>query len=123
MSDTQRHTIRNHSKGFYHAFSGIWHFVISERNATVHLAATILVIAAAIYFRVSLGEAMALTFSIGIVWITELLNTCLEKTLDFISKDEDPKLKFIKDVAAGAVLIASFTALIVGLFIFIPKII
>ncbi|HTQ63481.1 MAG TPA: diacylglycerol kinase family protein [Puia sp.] len=122
MTNTQRLTIKNQSKSFYHAFSGIGYFIASERNAAIHLAATILAIMAAIFFRVSISEAIALTFVIGIVWIAELFNTCLEKTLDFISIDEHPEIKFIKDTAAGAVLIASITALIVGLFIFIPKI-
>ena len=51
-----------------------------------------------------------------------MFNTCIEKAMNFISMEEHPEIRFIKDVAAGAVLIASATALIIGLLIFIPKI-
>jgi len=59
---------------------------------------------------------------IGLVWVTELINTCLEKMMDFVSKERHPDIKFIKDVSAAAVLVAAITSVAVGCFIFIPKI-
>jgi diacylglycerol kinase len=58
---------------------------------------------------------------IGLVWVTEILNTCIEKAMDVITIEHHPQIKIIKDLAAGAVLIAALVAVIVGSFIFIPK--
>ena len=118
----QKFSINRQAKSFRYAFYGIEKFISNERNAVIHLVATILVVIAALYFRVSINEAIALATAIGLVWISEMFNTCIEKAMDIISLEEHPEIKFIKDVAAGAVLIASLTAVIIGLFIFIPKI-
>jgi diacylglycerol kinase (ATP) len=118
----QKISINKQIKGFGYAFSGIEKFFLSERNAIIHLAATILVMIAAMFFRVSINEAIALTIAVGLVWVAEMFNTCIEKAMNFISMEEHPEIRVIKDIAAGAVLIASATALIIGLLIFIPKI-
>jgi|SRR5882724_10711502 len=118
----QKISISRQIKGFGYAFSGIEKFFLSERNAIIHLAATIFVLAAAMLFRVSINEAIALTIAVGLVWLSEMFNTCIEKAMNFISMEEHPEIRFIKDVAAGAVLIASATAFIIGALIFIPKI-
>ena len=52
-----------------------------------------------------------------------MLKTAIEKTIDFVSTQRRPEIKLIKDISAGAVLIASLAAVIVGCFIFIPKLI
>ncbi len=119
----QKFSIVKLVKSFGYAFAGIRKFVMHERQAPIHLAATIVVIIAAIYFRVSINEAIALTIAIGMVWTAEMFNTCVEKAMDMISTQENEQIKFVKDIAAGAVLVASIAALIIGLFIFIPKII
>ena len=118
----QKVSINKQIKGFGYAFSGIEKFFLTERNAIIHLAATIFVVIAAMLFRVSINEAIALTIAVGFVWLAEMFNTCVEKIMNFISLEEHPEIRFIKDVAAGAVLIASATALVIGLLIFIPKI-
>jgi diacylglycerol kinase (ATP) len=120
--EPQKISFKKQMAGFKYAFSGIGKFILTERNATLHLVATILVIVLALFFRISINEAIALTVAIGLVWITEMLNTCMEKAMNFISMNEHEEIRFIKDVGAGAVLIASATALAIGLFIFIPKI-
>ncbi|HTQ28413.1 MAG TPA: diacylglycerol kinase family protein [Puia sp.] len=111
------------ANSFGHAGRGIGKFIASEHNAWLHLAATMAVIAAGCLLKVSSGEAVGLAVAIGMVWVTEMLNTCLEKLIDFVSLERSDDLKFIKDVAAGAVLMASVTALAIGSFIFIPKLI
>ena len=118
----QRFSLNKQMKGFRYAFAGIEKFVLHERNAVIHLAATILVIVAALLLRVSVNEAIALTIAVGLVWIAEMFNTCIEKAMDFISSEEHPSIAFIKDVAAGAVLVASIISFIIGLLVFIPKI-
>jgi diacylglycerol kinase (ATP) len=119
----QKISMSKQVNGFRYAFAGIEKFILSERNAVIHLAATILVAIAALIFRVSLSEGIALTIAVGLVWMAEMFNTCIEKIMNFISMDEHVEIRLIKDIAAGAVLIASSTALIVGLIIFIPKVI
>ena len=121
--EPEKFSLRSRIKSFSYAIAGIREFIRREHNARIHLAATIAVIIAAWVLHVSLMEAVSLTLVIGLVWITELLNTCIERMADLITLERNPNIKFIKDLAAGAVLVAAATAVIVGLFIFIPKII
>jgi len=121
MLDDQKFSVRGRLKSFYYAGAGLMRFFRQEHNARIHLAAAIVVSILAWWLKVSHMEAVALVVVIGLVWVTEILNTCLEKAMDFITREQHPEIKIIKDLAAGAVLIATFTAVIVGLFIFIPK--
>jgi diacylglycerol kinase (ATP) len=119
---SQKFSIRSRVKSFRYAIAGIGAFIRREHNARIHLVATVGVVIAARVLSVSLLEAVALALVIGLVWVTEMINTCLERMADLISREEHPEIKFIKDLAAGAVLVAAITAVVVGLFIFIPKI-
>lgn len=101
--------------------TGILQFIREEHNAWIHLTATVVVAMSAYRFHVSYVEAAILTIVIGAVWITEMLNTCIERMMDFIHPEDHQHIKFIKDLAAGAVLAAAFTAVVAGLLIFIPK--
>jgi diacylglycerol kinase (ATP) len=120
---SQKFSIRSRIKSFSYAISGIRRFAWQEHNARIHTVATLIVVIAALALGVSRMEAVALTLVIGGVWITEMLNTCLERMADLISPQQHPMIKYIKDLAAGAVLVAAITAVIVGLFIFIPRIV
>jgi diacylglycerol kinase (ATP) len=119
---SEKFSLRQRITSFRYALAGIRQFILREHNARIHLAATIAVLIAAWVWKVSRPEAASLTMVIGLVWITEMLNTCLERATDLISTEKNPEIKFIKDLAAGAVLVASITAVVVGLFIFIPKV-
>jgi diacylglycerol kinase len=119
--EQQKFSLHNRLKSFSFAWSGIRELLIREHNARLHLVATVGVIAAGIVFQVSATEAAVLALVTGLVWIAEMLNTCVEKIMDFIHPEEHPNIKFIKDLAAGAVLAAALTAVVVGLLIFIPK--
>ena len=110
-------------KSFVFAWRGIIDFFKTEHNAQIHLGVTVIVIFLSIFLRVSRFETIAIVFSIALVWITEMLNTAIEKTMDFISLQRRPQIKIIKDLSAGAVLIATIAAVIVGCIIFVPKII
>jgi diacylglycerol kinase (ATP) len=100
---------------------GIVSFFQREHNAWLHLIATIAVFTLAALVRVDKNELLALVFAIGFVWVAEMFNTCIERVMDFISDQRHDEIKFIKDLAAGAVLIAALTALVVGAVVFIPK--
>jgi diacylglycerol kinase len=78
-------------------------------------------IALAAYFHISELEWLAIILVSGLVLTAEVLNTALEELCDMLRDTHDPHVGKIKDLAAGAVLLASATALIVGLIIFLPK--
>ena len=119
---SQKFSIRKLASSFHYAFRGIGEFIFSERNAKIHLLATVIVIVAAIFFRVTPTESILLSLAVGLVWITEMINTCIERVMNFISTEDHPEIRYIKDVSAAAVLISSLTALIVGSIIILPKI-
>lgn len=119
----ERFSIRSRIKSFTHAIAGVRRFIRHEHNARIHLAATIGVVIAGLLLHVSPVEAAVLAVVTGLVWVAEILNTCIERMADHITKDQHPEIKIIKDLAAGAVLVAAAIAVITGLFIFIPKII
>jgi diacylglycerol kinase (ATP) len=108
-------------KSFVYALEGIVSFFRWEHNAQIHLVITFLVLVLSVTLGVNKWEAIAVVFSIAFVWVAEMVNTAIEKTIDFVSAERHPQIKLIKDIAAGAVLIASLAAVVVGLFIFIPK--
>jgi diacylglycerol kinase len=110
-------------QSFRHAFNGIRSFLRSEPNGRIHFVATIVVIIAGVWFHCSLAEWAILIIVMAMVWLTEMLNTSIEKIMDHITPEQHPGVKRIKDIAAGAVLIAALAAAIVGALIFIPKII
>lgn len=110
-------------RSFGYAWEGILQFFRTEHNARIHLASSVCVILLCYLLPVTGIEMVVLLFSIALVWITEMINTAIEKTMDFIEPAYHPKVKLIKDLAAGAVLVASFAALITGIIVFIPKII
>ena len=118
----ERFSWKARAKSFTFASRGIWRFFRTEHNAWIHLAATFVIIAFAFLFKLTTIEAICVVFCIAFVWVTEMINTAIEKAMDFISTDRHEQIRNIKDMAAGAVLIASITAVIVGSIIFIPKI-
>jgi diacylglycerol kinase len=120
--DQQKFSLRSRLKSFTHAFAGVRQFVFREHNARIHLVATVAVIIAGFVLHVTDLEDAILAIVTGLVWVTEILNTSIERLADHVTLDRHPNIKIIKDLAAGAVLIAAITAVFAGLFIFIPKI-
>jgi diacylglycerol kinase (ATP) len=123
MSKQLKFSWSDRRKSFRYAIEGIGAFFRTEHNAWLHLAGTVIVILLAAWLKVSPLEAGFLVIVTGLVWVAELFNTAIEKTVDMISPDRNPRAKYIKDVAAGAVLVMAITALICGAIIFIPKIV
>ena len=121
MEGSKKFSFADRIRSFRYAYVGIRKYMGSGHNAILHLVATIAVLIVSLLSKVSAAEAAALAIAIGLVWVAEMFNTCIEKIMDFISLERDPKIQFIKDVSAGAVLVASVAAFIIGLFIFIPK--
>ena len=109
-------------KSFEYAWSGIRQVFRSEHNMWIHLSLAIIAIALGIFLKIPSTEWMALIIVIALVLVAELFNTAMEKTMDFITGETHPVVRQIKDIAAGAVLMAAAAAVIVGCLIFIPKI-
>jgi diacylglycerol kinase (ATP) len=118
---SQEFSIRARVKSFGYAFEGIAAFFLREHNAWLHFMATVAVFTLASLVGVTKNEWLALVFAIGFVWVAEMFNTCIERMMDFISDQQHKEIKFIKDLASGAVLVAAITAVAVGAIIFIPK--
>ena len=110
-------------KSFKYAFEGLKYAFKYEQNILVHTLATIVVIIAGIFFKIKPFEWLTLTLIIGLVIATELINTSIEATIDLVTKEVHPLAKVAKDTAAAAVLVFGLTAIVIGLIIFIPKII
>ena len=110
-------------QSFQYAISGLRLIFKTDHNAWLHLLATIMVIILALFLRVSPTDAALLAIAVGMVWVAELFNTCIEKMMDFTSKEIHPTIKLIKDVSAGAVLTAAIISVMIGCLVFIPKIV
>jgi diacylglycerol kinase len=110
-------------KSFGYSFSGIAYAFKAEWNFRFHIIALLLVILAGWFFELSLNEWLWITAAAGIVLTAELFNTAIEVLVDLVSPGIHPKAKIIKDVASSAVLLSAITAFVIGLMIFIPKII
>ena len=118
---SQEFSIRARVKSFRFAFDGIASFFVREHNAWLHFMATVAVLTLTFLLGVTKTELLALVLAIGFVWVAEMFNTCIERVMDFVSVQQHPEIKFIKDLASGAVLIAAVTAVAVGAVVFIPK--
>jgi diacylglycerol kinase (ATP) len=103
---------------FNFAFEGIIHVLRTQRNMRVHLAVAIAVLVGAVWVGVSKLELIALLLAIAFVFITEMVNSALEQAIDVATTSFDPLAKLAKDVAAGAVLIATVNAVAIGYLVF-----
>lgn len=94
----------------------------TERNFKIHVVIAIVVIISGIYLQITRVEWSIIVLVIGFVLAAEMLNSTIEKLIDYLKPDIHPVAKIIKDMAAGGVLLAAITAVIIGLIVFIPKI-
>lgn len=120
--DTNKHSFQNRFKSFQYAFEGIATLFKEEPNAKIHLTIAILTIVAGFVFQISNTEWMVTCIFIGLVFALEAINTAIEHIANFISPERNEHIKKIKDLSAAAVLMVSLAAIVVGLIIFIPKI-
>ncbi len=109
-------------RSFYYAWHGIKYSFIYEQNFRFHFFSAIIVTAAAAILRCSNGEWLIVLICIGMMLSLEMLNTALEKFCDLYTNETHPQIKTIKDVSAGAVLVAAIVSAICGAIIFVPKI-
>jgi undecaprenol kinase/diacylglycerol kinase (ATP) len=106
-----------------HAIAGVRTAWLEENNFKIAVVCGIAAIILGILLQISMGEFFFVITLIGFVLSTEALNTALEEFCDMVKSNPDPHIAKIKDLAAAAVLIASTTALVIGVVIFIPHLI
>ena len=119
---SKRFSIKERLRSFTFAFAGLKALLLEEHNAYLHVAATFLVVSLGFYFRLAPIEWVAITICIGMVFALELVNTSIEALADHITPEKHDNIKKVKDLAAGAVLVAAIMSVGVALLIFIPKI-
>ena len=111
----------NRLKSVGFACKGAFLLLKTEASIKIQFIIAIILTIAGFYFDISSTEWMLQIFAIGLVMSIEGLNTAIEEMADFIHPEQNTKIGFIKDVAAGAVFIAAVAAIIIGLIIYIPK--
>lgn len=107
---------------FSNAFRGMYVTFKVTRHSFIYIIATLFVTVLGFYFRISSIEWTLLVFAIGFVIVSEMFNTAIEIDMDLTSPEYHPYARDTKDVAAGAVLFSALVSIIVGLIIFLPKI-
>ncbi|WP_306013022.1 MULTISPECIES: diacylglycerol kinase [unclassified Allomuricauda] len=113
---------KNRVKSVGYALKGMFLLLRTESSIQIQFVIALVVTAFGFYFEISRVEWTIQLLSIGMVMGVEGVNTAVEKICDYIQPNLDPKIGLIKDISAGAVMIVSILASIIGLIIYIPKI-
>lgn len=111
------------AKSFLFAISGLKSALKKEPNFRIHIISALLALSAAYFLNLNLLEWLILAITIFLVIIFELLNTVLESLVNLISPELNPEAKMAKDVSAAAVLVSAIFSVIIGVILFLPKII
>lgn len=123
MKKSERFSIRNRIRSFSFALNGIVSLIKNEHNARVHLALMVAVVILGFLVKLDRDDWLLIIFAAGLVFITELINTAVERLADVVRPEWDDKIRLIKDYSAGAVLIAAIVAVALGTIIFVPELI
>lgn len=111
------------NKSLGHALDGIEYAINHERNIKIEIFISILVSILGFLFKINIIEWCIIIITFSLVLGLELVNTAIERTVDLVTKDYYELAKNAKDVAAGAVLIVSMFSVVIGIIIFLPKVI
>ena len=114
--------MRQFFRSFRYALRGLRYAFQHEHNCQIEVIFAFLVLILALAFQISPMEQSFLVIAICIVLSLELLNTAIERLVDMAKPRMHPYAKLVKDIMAGAVLVSSFFALLIGLIIFFPRI-
>jgi diacylglycerol kinase len=108
-------------RSFGYAFKGVGYATATQLNFRIHLIASAIAILMGYWLRISVSEWLWVALSITLVLVTEIFNTMIETLTDLVSPGYNDKAGHIKDMSAGAVVIAALFAFVVGLIVFLPK--
>ena len=112
---------RRLGRSFAAAFAGLWHLLRHEPNAQIHAALAVLATALAYWLGLPPAEWPVLAMVFALVIGLEAMNTAVEGLADLAMPRQDPRVRTIKDLAAGGVLVAAIAALAVGVCLFGPR--
>jgi len=116
-------SVKKRIRSFSYAFKGIFYMMRTQHNFWIQIIVGLLAVFLGLVLNISLLEWGLVIFSCGMVLTAETFNSAIETLADIVNPNHDPKIGLVKDLAAGAVLISAIAAAIVGLILFIPKII
>ncbi len=119
----KKYSLKRFFKSFGYGFKGFVSAIKTEQNLLIELVIATIVIIVGILLKLSLLEFSIIALTIGFVIFAELVNTAIEYTVDMAMPEMHPLAKISKDVSAAAVLFASFISIVIGLLLFLPKII
>jgi diacylglycerol kinase (ATP) len=108
-------------RSFRYAIAGFIYCLKNERNMKIHLIVAITVVLISFLLKLSSIEFLIVIWAIAFVWVTEMINTAIEKTIDLYTEDYHSLAKIAKNVAAGSVLVAAINSLFVAWFVFSEK--
>lgn len=112
--------LQDRLQAFKYSFSGIAQALKTETHLKLYFIIALAVIALGLYFGISKTEWAEILFCITLVITLEMFNSAIEKLCDLVMPDQHPKIKYIKDVMAGAVLIACALSLVIGVLVLLP---
>jgi undecaprenol kinase len=121
LHDNKKHSHAPLWKSFSFAISGIHNTILNERNIRIHLFISIIVIGCSIFFSITKVEWLFVLSAIGGMLALELINTAIERLVDLVTMEYHPLAKQAKDIAAGAVFLYAIFSVIMGLIIFLPR--
>lgn len=107
-------------KSFVYAFAGIGFMLRTQHNAWVHAVASVGVVGVGLWLRVTPADWRWLIVAMAMVWVAETFNTAVEYVCDVVSSGYSESVKRAKDIAAGAVLLCAFAAVLIGCFTLWP---
>jgi diacylglycerol kinase (ATP) len=113
-------SLRSRVKSFKYAFEGIASMIREEHNSRIHVTVAVFAVILGFILRISISEWIEIIIVIGVVFITELINSAAETISNLIDPEDNPRIKKIKDYTAASVLIAAIVAIITGALIYIP---
>ena len=108
---------------FVFAVRGIKSVFASETNMKVHVGISVLVLLMGFLFHISTIEWLICILCVGLVFCSEMFNTAIETIVDLVSPQRNPLAGKAKDIAAGAVLVTAVISVVIGIVIFLPKLV
>ena len=118
-----RVSVKKQLASFRFAFSGISYLLKTQPNAWIQCSIAVMAIIGGVMFRIEIWEWLLIIVCIGMVLSLEAINTSIERLADTLHPGKHEGIGTAKDVAAGAVLIASAASLVIGLIIFLPRLV
>ena len=114
-------TLKSRLLSFKYAINGLLHVFKTEHNARIHAVAAVVALVLGWFLKIEKEEWFWIILAIGVVFMTELINSAFEYLANVVSPGQNEKIGKAKDLSAAAVLVAAIISLLIGSIIFIPK--